>query len=86
MPQEIPKLRVTFFNGRNVFPSILCKECERFPTQHRCLFDVTKHVIYLMVVKYVVQLSAASVPAHLAMKGFLLVQSIQAQKKTNVLL
>jgi hypothetical protein len=43
MPQEIPKLRVTFLNGRDVFPSILCEECGRFPTQHRCLFDVTKH-------------------------------------------
>jgi hypothetical protein len=42
--------------------------------------------IYLMVVKCVVQLSVASVPAHLAMKGFLLVQSIQAQKKMNVLM
>ncbi len=43
MPQEIPKLRVQFLNGRDVFPSILCEECERFTTQHRCLFDVTKH-------------------------------------------
>jgi hypothetical protein len=43
MPQEIPKLQVQFLNGRDVFPSILCEECERFPMQHQCLFDVMKH-------------------------------------------
>ncbi len=37
------KITNTVFEWRDVFPSILCEECERFPTQHWCLFDVTKH-------------------------------------------
>ena len=40
MPQAIPKLRVQLINGREVFPSIICEECDRYPTQHRCLFEV----------------------------------------------
>jgi hypothetical protein len=43
MPQAIPKLRVQFINGRDVFPSIICEECDRYPTQHRCLFEVDGH-------------------------------------------
>jgi hypothetical protein len=36
-----PKLRVEFVNGRSVFPSVLCEECNRLPMQHRCLTEVT---------------------------------------------
>lgn len=41
MPQAIPQLQVQCLNGREVFPSIICEECDRYPTQHRCLFEVS---------------------------------------------
>jgi hypothetical protein len=41
-PSQLPpSLRVEIVQGRNVFPSIICKKCDRFPTQHRCLVEVT---------------------------------------------
>lgn len=40
MNQEYPKLRVDVVGGRNVFPKVTCEECDRFPTQHRCLTEV----------------------------------------------
>jgi hypothetical protein len=41
-PSQLPpSLRVEIVQGRNVFPSIICKECDHFPTQHRCLIEVT---------------------------------------------
>jgi hypothetical protein len=41
-PSQLPpSLRVEIVQGRNVFPSIICEECDRFPTQHRCLVEVT---------------------------------------------
>jgi hypothetical protein len=40
MNQEYPKLRVDVVGGRNVFPKVTCEECDRFPTQHRCLMEV----------------------------------------------
>jgi hypothetical protein len=41
MDDQPPRLRVEVVQGRNVFPSILCEDCNRLPTQHRCLNEVT---------------------------------------------
>jgi hypothetical protein len=41
MDDQPPRLRAEVVQGRNVFPSILCEDCNRLPTQHRCLNEVT---------------------------------------------
>jgi len=36
----MPTLLVETINGRNVFPSIPCEQCDKYPTNHRCLVEV----------------------------------------------
>jgi len=42
MSSQLPWLRVEVVQGQKVFPSILCKDCGRLPTQHQCLVKVSK--------------------------------------------
>jgi hypothetical protein len=42
MSSRLPWLRFEAVQGRKVFPSILCEDCGRLPTQHRCLVKVSK--------------------------------------------
>ncbi len=39
--QLLPRLQVEVVQGKNVFPSIICEESKCYPTQHRCLVEVT---------------------------------------------
>jgi hypothetical protein len=39
--QILSRLRVEVVQGKNVFPSVICEECDNYPTHHRCLVEVS---------------------------------------------
>jgi hypothetical protein len=39
--QILSRLWAEVVQGKNVFPSIICEECDCYPTHHRCLVEVS---------------------------------------------